>query len=695
MQNYWNNISQPVNYQNRPVKKEEKNEKLKKAVTYTLGALAGVGAAALIGYGIINKSQGKKVVDKAKDAASEVAKKGKDKINPSSPKKGKEVLFKVLADIKNGQNITLQDLKTARATVSMIVPSDEKYKQVVSKYLVFLESLINKHQNETGEFKVEEELKKNADALEQESQNILTQVFAQADFEAYLKNNNIDLNNIEVNAVTKGLVLINKSTKSKINLTPKSKVNLEEMVLLDEAKHIYVEKDKEIKDDTQLYILHNNEYYTITAGDLKELADVKTIQDDDIINKGAIDSFGDDSNIVKCKKEGETYSAFYIYGVKNASDETKYIKISDLTSANLALLVDKNVFSDIVKCNDVKTETWSAVFNNNTDNKVVKTDGALTDAGNLIMAALNEKIDKAGDDEKATIISDLLSKIDAAKFGDKSVGKAVVQSLIDDENISASIWGKVLNDDATKKLFDTDKNTFTNAGNALMEGIKARIEKAGEDDEKVTIISGLLSKIDAAKFGDKSVGKAVVQSLIDDENISASIWGKVLNDDATKKLFDTDKNTFTNAGNALMEGIKARIEKAGEDDDKATIISGLLSQIDDTKFGENSVGKAVVQSLIDYENISADVLLKVLENNADNKLVDTTQEDNKKLKPLGQALLIGYLEKSGKTFNSIEYYSPSIRITKSISKISISDLTLKYYTYDTNTIRYFFKTKKS
>ena len=78
-------------------KNQNQNEKLKKAVKYTLGALAGVGVAALIGYGIINKSQGKKVVDKAKDAASEAVNKGKDKINPSSQEKGKEVLFKVLA----------------------------------------------------------------------------------------------------------------------------------------------------------------------------------------------------------------------------------------------------------------------------------------------------------------------------------------------------------------------------------------------------------------------------------------------------------------------------------------------------------------------------------------------------------------------------------------------------------------------
>ena len=577
MQDYGNYTSQRVNYQNPPVKKREKEEKIKKAVTYTLGTLAGVSVAALVGYGIINKnSQGKKIVDKAKDAASEVVNKGKDKINPSSQKKGREVLFKVLANIKNGNTITLQDLKTAQTTVNtMLTLNDGLTKTTLSKYSVLLKALIDKYKDEKSDFKVEDaELKNNAEALENESQNILTQAFAQADFNTYLAKNSINFKNIQLKENKKNIYLSNTSTKSDIKINLKSKLNSAEMVLLNEDKQIYVENGKEIKNDTELYILHDGKYYEITASDLRNLADVTTIQGDEIISIGDVETFDDNNKIVKCQQEGESDSAIYIYGAKNASNETKYVKISDLTSEKLALLVDTNVFNDIVTNNNVKTETWGEVLNSNKDNKFVNADGKLTNAGKALMDGIKARIENAGTDDtkKAKIILGLLTNIEDAKFADKSVGKAVVNSLLEDNNVTDTVLSQVLNENTANKLVDAE-GKLTDAGTALMDGIEARIKNAGTDDtKKARIILNLLSNIEDAKFTDKSVGKAVVNSLINDKDIAPDVFADVLKNCTKGKLIKSDK-TLTETGKDLLDYI---IKKGLTLDDLNKVVNGKI-----------------------------------------------------------------------------------------------------------------------
>ena len=552
MQDYGNYTSQRVNYQNPPVKKREKEEKIKKAVTYTLGTLAGVSVAALVGYGIINKnSQGKKIVDKAKDAASEVVNKGKDKINPSSQKKGREVLFKVLANIKNGNTITLQDLKTAQTTVNtMLTLNDGLTKTTLSKYSVLLKALIDKYKDEKSDFEVEDaELKNNAEALENESQNILTQAFAQADFNTLLKGYNVNLKNIVIDRDK----LKNDSNNNTLQLNVSVSKDSSDLIPLDDKNLIYVENGKEIKNDTELYILHDGKYYEITASDLRNLADVKTLENADIIQVDDINSFdATQSKIVKCQQEGESDSALYIYGAKNASNETKYVKISDLTSEKLALLVDTNVFNDIVTNNNVKTETWGEVLNSNKDNKFVNADGKLIEAGNTLMNALNARLEKLADNDKATVILNTLSKI--TEFADKSVGKAVVNSFMSNQNVTESVLGLALNNNPDNKFVDVD-GKLTNAGTALMVGIEARIENAGTDDtKKARIILNLLSNIEDAKFADKSVGKAVVTSLMTDKDIAPDVFADVLKNCTKGKLIKSDK-TLTETGKNLLDYI--------------------------------------------------------------------------------------------------------------------------------------------
>lgn len=796
MQNYGNYETQQLkmNYLNldqKNVKKNQnQNEKLKKAVTYTLGALAGVGVAALIGYGIINKSQGKKVVDKAKDAASEAVNKGKDKINPSSQEKGKEVLFKVLADIQKGTPITLQDLRTAKTTLSMMVPSDEKYKKVVSKYLVLLDTLINQYKEKgTNSFKVEGSLKDEATKLETESHNVFTQVLAQADFEAYLKDKHIVLTSIEEKTTKKDkLVFVNG--KQEVDLKKaKSSPKPDNLILLNEDKKIYVMNNVyETKDDTKLYILRNKEYYTITAGDLKELADVRNITEkDDVIKTDEITAFDSEKcEILKCKLDTEKEPALYIYGAKATAtdDELKYIKISKIkdNSEKLALLVDTNIFESIVKENDIATATWSAVLNENPD-KFVDGD-SLTKAGESLMAALNERINQAEKDtDKAKIITSALSGIDDDKFGDESVGKAVINSFVKNKSVTEAVLGAVFNTNPAK--FVKGDGSLTNEGKSLMAALNEKINNAG-DDKKAEIITSALNQIDATKFGDNSVGKAVVTSLMNNDEIKPEVFASVFNKVAEGRLVKNDKE-LTEAGKALLDKM---IEKGLSLDDLNSVVDGkiknyqnddkgikttndekpklqvnrakyyfnylknrnkdkkiiggteslifysLLTDKSKTKYfeknalkldildgnydkddfidGEDCKDYSTIQKIEVAKNVikSGDAsfiemlpgYLKDLKNNDLQELFKDktfasilTTPDKKRLilTSVGGALFNSYLKKSGVIYDSIEYHTPKIRIDKSISEISIGDVTLKYYTYNTNTIRYFIETKKS
>lgn len=90
MSDYGISQNQPIQRYNYPVvgkKKENKQENMQKAVTYTLATVASLAVATLVGYGIVNKGgSAKKVVDGAKKGAREVARKGIEQRNESQTK---------------------------------------------------------------------------------------------------------------------------------------------------------------------------------------------------------------------------------------------------------------------------------------------------------------------------------------------------------------------------------------------------------------------------------------------------------------------------------------------------------------------------------------------------------------------------------------------------------------------------------
>ena len=192
------------------------------------------------------------------------------------------------------------------------------------------------------------------------------------------------------------------------------------------------------------------------------------------------------------------------------------------------------------------------MLNNNPDNKFVDADGKLTNAGTALMVGIKARIENAGTDDtkKAKIILGLLTNIEDAKFTDKSVGKAVVNSLLEDNNVTDTVLSQVLNENTANKLVDAD-GKLTDAGMALMIGIEARIAST-DDTEKVTVILNTLSKI--TEFADKSVGKAVVDNLINDKDIAPGVFADVLKNCTKGKLIKSDK-TLTETGKNLLDYI--------------------------------------------------------------------------------------------------------------------------------------------
>ena len=610
MQNFGISQNQPIqsNYPVGPKKKDDKQEKIQKAITYTIGTLAGVGFAALMGYTMVHKGSVKKVVDGAKKNAQKVAEKSKT-ISPAN-KTNRNIVFKTLANINSGKQVTLKELRETQNVLNQIkdVCASDSIKGVLNEYVLLFKVIIdaNREHKNTDKFKVNLEdssIKEAYNVLNEKSENILTEVIAQTDFNSYTKTINVNLKNIKQDGTS-----LKHTNGSSINLTDTDKCpKPDNIISVCESKNlkIYAKKDyTNFDDDTDLYIKQGEQYYNFKAAQLKNIAEVTEIEDANIIKDTDIHSFADDVKILQCKINGETEAAQYIFGAQNTSKESKYIKVSDLSETHLGQLFNMPLVT-------------------------IETD-KLNTTGNALMAALNEKINKAEDDKKAEIITSALSGIEGTKFGDKSVGQVVVNSL----NVTEAVLGGVFNTNTANKFVNTD-GKLTTAGNALMAALNEKISKAGNDTDKTKIITSAISGIEDKKFGDKSVGQAVVNSL----NVTEAVLGVAFNTNTDNKFVDAD-GKLTTAGNALMAALNEKINKA-EADQKAEIITSTLSGIDDGKFGDKSVGKAVVTSLMNADEIAPEVFVDVFSNLKVEKLV----KNDKTLTETGKALLDKMIEK--------------------------------------------------
>ena len=552
MSDYGISQNQPIQRYNYPVvgkKKENKQENMQKAVTYTLATFASLAVATLVGYGIVNKGgSAKKVVDGAKKGAREVARNIKP-VNPA--REDSSVILKTLAKINSGKLVTLKDLEDAQKTLAFMEQrcTNEKFKIVFSGYSLLFQAIINIYKdNGVNPFKVEIDKVKDVQApLDNFSEAILVEAIAQSKLSTYLSGISVKLANIKQD----GTSLKNTSNGFSINLTDTDKCTKkpDNIISVCESENlkIYAKKDyTNFDDDTVLYIKQDNQYYTFKAAQLKNIAEVTEIENTKIIQDANIKSFANDVKILQCKINGETEIAQYIFGAQNVSNASKYyIKVSDLSEAHLGQLFNKSLVA-------------------------IDESMALNLAGESLMDALNERIDKAKDDKKVEIITSALSGIEDDKFGDKSVGKAVVNSFIANRNVTEAVLGAVLNK-KPDKFVNGDNGSLTNAGVALMAALNEKIDKAG-NDKKAEIITSALNQIDATKFGDNSVGKAVVTSLMNYDKIVSEVFVSVFNNVEEGRLIKKDKE-LTKAGKALLDNM---IGKGLSLDDINKVVGGKI-----------------------------------------------------------------------------------------------------------------------
>ena len=227
MQNFGISQNQPIqsNYPVGPKKKDDKQEKIQKAITYTIGTLAGVGFAALMGYAMVYKGSVKKVVGGAEKNAQKVAK--KPKAITSEAKTNRNIVFKTFAKINSGEQVTLKELRETQNVLTEVAKEEASLKSV----LLVLTKIINRYEGKKpGEnITIDNSFKAELKPLETEVQNSLIKIFATSDFQNYQNEINFKFNNINLDKLPK---IENTQTNKDINANV-SDITLQDLVLID------------------------------------------------------------------------------------------------------------------------------------------------------------------------------------------------------------------------------------------------------------------------------------------------------------------------------------------------------------------------------------------------------------------------------------------------------------------------------
>lgn len=580
MSDYGISQNQPIQRYNYPVvgkKKENKQENMQKAVTYTLATVASLAVATLVGYGIVNKGgSAKKVVDGAKKGAREVAKDIKP-VNPA--REDSSVILKTLAKITKGEQVTLKELRETQNVLTKVAKEEASLKSV----LLVLTKIINRYEGKKpGEnITIDDSLKAELNPLETEVQNSLIKIFATSDFKTYQAKIGFNFDQISL-----ALPEIQNATDHKKHIEAQPIViKLQELVLIDEDHSIYVKHDynkKEMDDDTDLYIKDTKgQIYTFKASKLKKIVDIPEVGD--IIDSTSIDTFDIAKfEIKQCRQTGSSDNDYYVFGFKAGTDDTKPIKVSKLSADNINLLADDtNELEKIIDCSAIELETVSEVLK-----KGVRycDAGTLKEAGSTIMSSICKKIKDADDTQKANIIKQTLSKIQ--EYDNDSLGKAVVDYFVKNAGIDKpAIWGKVLEENNGKLCPGGELNA---SGMLIMKAIKEKIENAKEDKEsgktindvKAQIIVDFLKEIN--DFNDNSLGNAALEYLVDNDCLNVKIFENVLK--AQGKLFvDKDNGKLNKTSKDILSKILCK-------DPDYDSLNTLVSDLNLTEYTNESLG---------------------------------------------------------------------------------------------------------
>ena len=104
------NVGYQQSYEIAQKKQEKKNKStVLGTISKVTGAAVGIGATLLVGYGIINKGQGKKAAEKTKDGVQEVVAKGVNKVKDNVKKDQTQTIQKLLGNLKVGETYKIED----------------------------------------------------------------------------------------------------------------------------------------------------------------------------------------------------------------------------------------------------------------------------------------------------------------------------------------------------------------------------------------------------------------------------------------------------------------------------------------------------------------------------------------------------------------------------------------------------------
>lgn len=113
------NVGYQQSYEIAQKKQEKKNKSsVLGTVAKVTGAAVGIGATILVGYGIINKGQGKKAAEKAKEGVQEVAAKGVNKVKDNVKKDQTQTIQKLLGNLQVGKTYKIEDAKQLKEALT-------------------------------------------------------------------------------------------------------------------------------------------------------------------------------------------------------------------------------------------------------------------------------------------------------------------------------------------------------------------------------------------------------------------------------------------------------------------------------------------------------------------------------------------------------------------------------------------------
>ncbi len=544
---------------------ENKNEQLQKTVACTIGTLAGVGLASLIGYGII-KTGFKNPVNKTTEKIKQSAQKNIEKSKKVVEKKTQNILFKTLEKVKNGKSVKKIDIVKELNTLQMLQKNMPKQSLVTIKnYETLLIALLSKFDKDA---KDEDELNNNeckSVFTEEKINNLNNNVFKIINsldmtnkVNAKLHENDASLDDFIIESNTLKIKGNDLELNETIDKIPDNAIQLTNEIFVDQ------EAKNDINQNTLFYINSGESFYKVTLENINNaLANPEQVNAEDILDNESINEFDRNEAEIKITQIGdETFTV--IKGVKDEDGNIKYAKIKDLSSQNINMIL--NAFEDAdygisgIGANfaqkvaeNISDETLKALINEANDeeelkNKLIDDDGILTDAGN---ALLGNWIKKNQNDKDA--LANLLKGIN--DYDDQTIGAAFAQEVA--KNISGETLKELINkandeeeEELKDKLIYIDGD-LTDAGNTLLSNwIK---KNQNDKDALANVLKGIND------YGNQTIGAAFAQEVA--KNISGETLKELINEanDDLKNKFIGGAGDLTNAGKIMLEAASTRL----------------------------------------------------------------------------------------------------------------------------------------